>query len=313
MPKKKGPWADPDHIKLEWKDELKPGLVWLRDNLCVLVTSRLDEERVLRASIGEMVQSIKEDPTRTGVLFGVVFSLDHCCLVRLVCKSQWRKRTVIFQHTPVYQFLPTSWAITQITDGITALVRFMFHLVDPLDEAFAAMKNVTPTAYFDDPLFSKPVQSSFLKLPAELCEQIAKHLSPPDMLVFSQLSATCRWAATEALRHPYVEIDNKKYCKLLKDVPLASARRARRAADAGITDDSDGSDNKRKYAHLQSAIFSAEHPTEGDCVVAIGALRTPHGLHLIGENEGHISFFDRLRRLHTRAYRLEDLKTLRKL
>ena len=73
----------PNAIKLDWRHEIHTGLVWLRDNLCLLVVSCLEDEKSLAVSIGEIIRSIKNVSSRNGSIFGVVFSLTHCSVVRL--------------------------------------------------------------------------------------------------------------------------------------------------------------------------------------------------------------------------------------
>ena len=57
-------------------------MTWIHSDLCFLFVERLEEDKVLMASIGEMIQEIK-DASRKGTIYGLVFSLAYCSVVRL--------------------------------------------------------------------------------------------------------------------------------------------------------------------------------------------------------------------------------------
>ena len=199
----------PPIVKLDWSADLKPGLVWLHKNLCLLVVNSLNGDEIMAASAGEIIQLIVNDTSRNGTVFGVVFSLSHCCILRLEIDEQ---RSFTLQHTSVLSFIPSARATIRSTPGITALVRLMIHLTeDPIQDCIRALKPATRDGYYDDPLFCEPIRSHLQKLPTEVCEQIAENLGPRDIVNFSHLSPTCRQAASYVLRWPQIQLANNYF------------------------------------------------------------------------------------------------------
>ena len=248
----------PNAIKLDWSHEIHTGLIWLRDNLCLLVVSCLEDEKSLAVSIGEIIRSIKSYSSRNGSIFGVVFSLTHCSVVRLEVGGEG----IAVKHTPILDFLPSSRATERSTPGITALVRLMVHLTkDALQDAIRVLKPVNRGDYFDDPLFCGPVINSTIpSLPVEICDEIVKYLDTIDIVNFAHLSPAFHQAASYTLRYPRIQIQNDYY--LLR-------KEASQIAGNPLNDPAEVNWRVLRK-RLTCSAFHATHPGHGNCLVTLG-------------------------------------------
>ncbi|KAH7906174.1 hypothetical protein BJ138DRAFT_665153, partial [Hygrophoropsis aurantiaca] len=97
---------------------------WVRRDVVVHVTTHLDDATALQAAILRTVEVCVEDEDRAekrpSVLFGVAFSVNHCAIVRV---SREDDGAGSFQYTPALQFVPSFFADSPSTPGITALAR----------------------------------------------------------------------------------------------------------------------------------------------------------------------------------------------
>ncbi|KAI0274488.1 hypothetical protein BGY98DRAFT_884505, partial [Russula aff. rugulosa BPL654] len=57
--------------------------VWIREDVCLRITTHLDDEDNLRASIGDLVHHINTTPGKVGTIYGVACSIFHCAIVRM--------------------------------------------------------------------------------------------------------------------------------------------------------------------------------------------------------------------------------------
>ncbi|KAH7908359.1 hypothetical protein BJ138DRAFT_1157816 [Hygrophoropsis aurantiaca] len=98
--------------------------IWVRRDIVVHVTTHLDDATALQAAILRIVEVCVKDEEneekRPDVLFGVAFSVNHCAVVRVSKKNE---SEISFQHTPALQFVPSFFADSPSTPGITALAR----------------------------------------------------------------------------------------------------------------------------------------------------------------------------------------------
>ena len=92
--------------------------IWIRRDVCLRITTHLDDEENLQASIGDIIHHINETHS-AGTFYGIAFSIFHCAIVRLDIDEQGTS----FAHTPALQFLPSFYAKKICTPGIEALSR----------------------------------------------------------------------------------------------------------------------------------------------------------------------------------------------
>ena len=74
--------------------------VWIRKDVCLRITTHLDDEDNLKASIGDLVHHINTTLDKVGTVYGIVCSIFHCAIVR-VDKDEL---ATSFAHTPALQF-----------------------------------------------------------------------------------------------------------------------------------------------------------------------------------------------------------------
>jgi hypothetical protein len=57
--------------------------VWIRKDVCLRITTHLDDEENLKASIGDLVHHINASLDKAGTIYGVACSIFHCAIVRV--------------------------------------------------------------------------------------------------------------------------------------------------------------------------------------------------------------------------------------
>ncbi|KAH7905946.1 hypothetical protein BJ138DRAFT_1163770 [Hygrophoropsis aurantiaca] len=104
---------------------------WVRRDIVAYVTTHLDDAASLRAAVLRIVEACMRDDEkaekRPDMLFGVAFSVHHCIVVRVLRKPD---NKISYQHTPALQFVPSFFADSPSTPGITALARLAFSVPD---------------------------------------------------------------------------------------------------------------------------------------------------------------------------------------
>ncbi|KAH7908358.1 hypothetical protein BJ138DRAFT_361008 [Hygrophoropsis aurantiaca] len=104
---------------------------WVRRDVVAHVTTHLDDAVALQAAILRIVYFCVKDEEigemRPRVVFGVASSVNHCAIVRVLKANDG---TISFQHTPALQFVPSFFADSPSTPGMTALAR-LAHRPDP--------------------------------------------------------------------------------------------------------------------------------------------------------------------------------------
>ena len=93
--------------------------VWIHKDVCLCITTHLDDEDILKASIADLVCHIDSTPDKVGIVYGIACSIFHCAIVR-VDKNE---SGTSIAHTPALQFLPSFYATMMFTPGIEALSR----------------------------------------------------------------------------------------------------------------------------------------------------------------------------------------------
>ncbi|KAJ7726276.1 hypothetical protein DFH07DRAFT_896622 [Mycena maculata] len=107
-------------------------LMWLSANICLHISTHLDDERNRKKNIIELVDAVvhhqREYP---GDKYGILFSFFHCIIVKV-------NATGGFKCTTPLRFLPSFYASSPSTPGITAIARLAYHCSDlALDKSHA--------------------------------------------------------------------------------------------------------------------------------------------------------------------------------
>ncbi|KAJ8579629.1 hypothetical protein M405DRAFT_706498, partial [Rhizopogon salebrosus TDB-379] len=200
---------------------------WVREDTVVCITIHLDDERCLLATISHLIDEILEQkPDNPGDYFGVAFSISHCAIVKVVKDTH----ATTFSHTGALQFLPSFFADSPSTPGITALARLGYR-IDPalfvraMQAYHRAKPRVSrrkkPRVYRrKKPRVKKrqadhktslaevaedaPPQTCSAVLPPELWREIAFYLCLDDLFILGSVSKLCRDVASMVLRYPHV-------------------------------------------------------------------------------------------------------------
>ncbi|KAG1729435.1 hypothetical protein EDB19DRAFT_1856725 [Suillus lakei] len=190
-----------NHPKLNRKE-----FTWVREDTVVCIATHLDDERCLQASISRLITAISEQKDVPGNYFGVAFSIYHCAIVKVVKDAH----STTFSHTAALQFLPSFFAESPSTPGITALAR-LGHRIDPALFVRAMEVCCWPGSTIDkENLLAQEVcnnslsHASCASLPPELWREIALHLGLQDVLTLGLVSKLCRETASMVLRYPDV-------------------------------------------------------------------------------------------------------------
>jgi hypothetical protein len=166
--------------------EDEDGYTWLDPHTCLRITTHLDDEKNLRATITEIVKAVMERPNMQGIVYGIGFSLFHCVIVRINVDDHGS-----FNHTPALQFLPSFYTHSPSTPGITALVR-LGYMLEPL-ELLRIPPGILPRAHLLN------------NMPLELWSHIAHDLfSLNDIITLGTISPAAWSAANAVLKSPLV-------------------------------------------------------------------------------------------------------------
>jgi hypothetical protein len=172
--------------------------VWIRKDVCLRITTHLDDEDNLKASIGDLVHRINTTPDKVGTVYGIACSIFHCAIVRV----DKEELGASFAHTPALQFLPSFYARTMFTPGIEALSRLGCQAsgVEFLNTISDAnnLPRFTHKESATDPVAAK--------VPAEVWIMIGGFItSPADLVTLASISAQAMSAAADLTRFPLVE------------------------------------------------------------------------------------------------------------
>ncbi|KAJ7072905.1 hypothetical protein C8F01DRAFT_1105657 [Mycena amicta] len=178
---------DGDECKADTTPELRSNTVWLTPNVCLRFATHLDDESNLKQSVLELF-TFMEQVSRTRTMYGVLFSLFHCVVVRVDCDASVEK---VIRATPPLQFLPSLHATSPSTSGIAAIARLACHVRSPLT-TYTERKGGGKTHFLHD-------------VPPEILQQIAGYLGPADLgQLASAAPSLFAAAAWTVLRYPYV-------------------------------------------------------------------------------------------------------------
>ncbi|KAG2348168.1 hypothetical protein BDR05DRAFT_957889 [Suillus weaverae] len=183
--------------------------IWVREDTVLCLATHLDDERCLQASMSRLIESILEQQDAPGDYFGVAFSISHCAIVKVVKDAH----TTTFSHTAALQYLPSSFAESPSTPGITAIARLGYR-IDPAlfvrametwrGQGRKDMRRVDHKKLFVQEVNDAPPSVSSAALPLELWQEIAFHLDLQDVLTLGLVSRLCREVASMVLRYPHV-------------------------------------------------------------------------------------------------------------
>jgi hypothetical protein len=184
-------------------DNDRLGFMWLTSNLCVRMATHLDDEATLQDSVGELISHVTistESKAYKGVVYGVLFSIFHCVIVSIDLSAGGQCR-----HTAALPFLPSWYAYTPSTPGITALAR-LGTLLNFKMEPIRDVHSVKIILSGSDTVHQVNKPSMFSRIPEDICHMIVLYLHDPvDILTFGSLSPACKAAAMWILRYPHVD------------------------------------------------------------------------------------------------------------
>lgn len=219
-------FGDPCKFFIYHPELKRQEFTWAREDTVICIATHLDDKRCLQASISRLVDAITEQKDHPGNYFGIAFSVYHCAIVKVVKDT----RTAKFSHTAALQFLPSFYADSPSTPGITALARLGYR-IDPalfvraMQAYHRAKPRVSrrkkPRVYRrKKPRVKKrqadhktslaevaedaPPQTCSAVLPPELWREIAFYLCLDDLFILGSVSKLCRDVASMVLRYPHV-------------------------------------------------------------------------------------------------------------
>ncbi|KAJ7799962.1 hypothetical protein B0H14DRAFT_2901377 [Mycena olivaceomarginata] len=149
---------------------------WLAADICLRITTHLDDERHLKKSILELVDEVSLNRQPGIVTYGILFSFFHCVIVRVDLNNEFKSTTAL-------QFLPSFYATSSFTPGIAAIGSLAHRCLD---------------------IATKPAH--FLhQVPLDVLELITGHLSLSDLHHLCAASPMFAPAAESLLRFPHIE------------------------------------------------------------------------------------------------------------
>jgi hypothetical protein len=172
--------------------------IWIREDVYLRITTHLDDEENLKASIGELVHHINTSQDRVGTIYGIAFSIFHCAIVRVDKDGQGTS----FSHTPALQFLPSFYARKISTPGIEALSRLGCQVSgEELLSAIAEAYNLPHITHRE----SLDIRTVAERVPVEVWANIGDFLtSPKDLVSLASISRQAMSAAADLARYPWV-------------------------------------------------------------------------------------------------------------
>ncbi|KAJ7033441.1 hypothetical protein C8F04DRAFT_624893 [Mycena alexandri] len=154
---------------------------WLAPDICLSITTHLDDERNLKKSILQLVDKTSVKRPSAFVIYGILFSFFQCVVIRIDPNHG-------FQSTAPLQFLPSFHATSPSTPGITAIGRLGYHCLDTPK----AGPRIQPHHYL-------------CQVPVELLDLITTLLSPSDLDHLCTAVPPFEAVAGDRLRYPYID------------------------------------------------------------------------------------------------------------
>ena len=173
--------------------------VWIRKDVCLRITTHLDDEDNLRASVGDLVRHINTTQDgEVGTVYGIAFSIFHCAIVRVDKDVEGTS----YAHTPAFQFLPSFYARKISTPGIEAMSRLGcqasgVEFLTAISDAY----NLPRITHED----LSAASSITAKVPVEVWTRIGDFFtSPADLVNLASISPQALSAAADLVRCPWV-------------------------------------------------------------------------------------------------------------
>ena len=196
-----------DQNKINWD------FVWIRKDACLRITTHLDDEDNLRASIGDLVHHINTTQDKMGTIYGVACSIFHCAIVRVDKDPQGTS----FAHTPALQLLPSFYARKMSTPGIEALSRLGcqtsgVEFLDIIHNKYGSQnrRHTFTTGTNRKSLVMRG--SAVEKVPVEVWTRIGDFFSSSsDLVNLASISPEALSAAADLTRYPWVEVPRSGY------------------------------------------------------------------------------------------------------
>jgi len=174
--------------------------IWIRKDVCLLITTHLDDTDNLRASIGDLVHHFNTKQDIVDTAYGIACSIFHCAIVR-VDKDVGGTS---FAHTPALQLLPSFYARKISTPGIEALSRLGCQ--DSGVEYLTAISDAynLPRITHEESMVTG-TGSMAAKVPVEVWTRIGDFFtSPDDLISLASISPQAMSAAADLARYPWV-------------------------------------------------------------------------------------------------------------
>lgn len=183
---------------------------WPRSDLCVLWANHLEDEANVQASVADLfTRALQDKPASSNIVYGVVTSIFHVIIVRMDFSSVGKES---FRHTPTLQFLPSPYAKSSSTPGISALIRLGYALLRRDLQHISS----SPT-YFGE---SRNPHSIIRKVPEEVWSAISSMLfQPAELAQVRLLSRQSKMAVERILMYPLLWEPQNQWSK--KSVVLA--------------------------------------------------------------------------------------------
>jgi hypothetical protein len=147
------------------------------------ITTHLDDERNMKKSTLELVDEVAANRQPGSVTYGILFSFFHCVIVRVDAQNG-------FKSTAALQFLPSFYATSSSTPGITAIGSLAYHCLD--------------TVNVDGALNTIPPDHFLHQVPLDVLENIAALLGPSDLEALCAAAQLFEPAAESVLRFPHI-------------------------------------------------------------------------------------------------------------
>ncbi|KAK7057778.1 polymerase II transcription elongation factor [Favolaschia claudopus] len=178
---------------------------WLSPDICLRITTHLDDERHMKKSVFELVEELTVNRKHNIVVFGILFSFFHCVIVRVDVNNG-------FKTTAPLQFLPSFHAVSPSTPGITVVAALAYHCLEnsPLTNAPPCIQ---PNHFLHD-------------VPLDILELIAKLLAPADLQNLCAAVPVSKAAAQSTLRYPHIE--ERLLLSVVENVKPQQAKKAKK-------------------------------------------------------------------------------------
>lgn len=175
---------------------------WFRDNIYLYLSTNLDDESVLHVSATKVSEEVMRERPNGGIVYGILFSGCHIAIIRID-----RTAGGSLAHTRTFPFMPSAFATSPSTEGITALARLAY-LPDPnaVERTLMSLDGSNPFTSSSKPSFPLfPDGVLFEKLPLEILWSIAGMLPDVhDVCTFASICPRTMAACANALREPII-------------------------------------------------------------------------------------------------------------